>query len=92
MIERDKKYEYKELQDIVAEASVRASENFHEVISYAKLMSILFQDEELNKELKEKIDKECEERAKLDDEINKKLKELEEKIEEKFFKDEEKEN
>lgn len=94
MIKVDKKYDYMELQDIIAEAAAEASESFRDVLSYAKLMSILFQDEKANKEIREKLDAELEESAKLDDEIAKKLKELDEKLTEKFAKDvkEEKEN
>ena len=65
MIEKDKKYEYKELMDIVAKASAKAAESdsFEKTIikamMYAELMNVLFDDEEINKEFfKEQKDKE----------------------------------
>lgn len=65
MIEKDKTYTYKELMDIMAEASAKAanSDSFEKTIikamMYAELMAILFDDEEINKEFfKEQKDKE----------------------------------
>ena len=65
MIEKDKKYEYKELMDIVAEASAKVakSDSFKETMfkamMYAELMAVLFDDEETNEEFfKEQKEKE----------------------------------
>lgn len=65
MIEKDKTYTYKELMDIVAEASAKAakSDSFKETIikamMYAELMVVLFDDKETNEEFfKEQKEKE----------------------------------
>lgn len=65
MIEKDKKYEYKELLDIVAEASAKAAvcdsieKTMTKAMMYAELMAVLFDDKEINEEyFKEQKEKE----------------------------------
>jgi len=56
MIEKDKTYTYKELMDIVAEASAKAAKSdslektMIKAMMYAELMAILFDDKEINEE------------------------------------------
>lgn len=65
MLKKDKTYTYKELLDIVAEASAKVAESdsFKETIfksiMYAELMAVLFDDKEINEEyFKEQKEKE----------------------------------
>ena len=58
MIEKDKTYTYKELYRIFARAISIISNDYHTVnYGFVKLLTILFQDEELNKEVNNEMDK-----------------------------------